>query len=65
MEKLLTSGEAGRVLNLSAESIRAYERGGKLKAFKTERGMRLFRESDIRAFAAQREVASQGARAAS
>ncbi len=56
MEKLLTSGEAARLLGLSAESVRAYERQGKLTARKTERGLRLFKESDIRDLAAARAL---------
>ena len=45
----ITVSEAGRMMNKSAESIRAYERAGKLPAIKTASGMRLFRESDSRA----------------
>jgi DNA-binding transcriptional MerR regulator len=58
-EKLLTSGEAGRAANLSAETIRLYEREGKLKAIKTAGGMRLFRESDIAELVQKRKTASK------
>jgi excisionase family DNA binding protein len=46
----LTVTEAARILNRSGESVRNYERKGMLPAVKTARGIRLFRESDVRAF---------------
>ena len=49
----ITVSEAGRIINKSAETVRAYERAGRLPAIKTARGMRLFRESDVRALARQ------------
>ena len=55
-ERLLGATEAGRILQKSAESVRAYERKGKLHAIKTARGMRLFRESDVRALAAKQSA---------
>ena len=42
-EYKITMNEARRILHYSAESIRAYERKGKLTAVKIVRGMRLFR----------------------
>jgi DNA-binding transcriptional MerR regulator len=55
VDKLISATEAGRILDKSAESVRAYERQGKLPALKTTRGMRLFRECDVRAFAAKQQ----------
>jgi excisionase family DNA binding protein len=51
MEKLLTTGEAAKVANRSSEMIRAYERSGRLKAMRTQRGLRLFRASDVQKLA--------------
>ena len=46
--KLLTVTEAAQAANLSAETIRSYERRGKLRAIKVgSKGMRLFNELDI------------------
>jgi len=52
-DKLIAATEAGRILNKSAESARVYERKGILRALKTARGMRLFREADVRELAAK------------
>jgi excisionase family DNA binding protein len=51
--KFLTTGEAAKVANRSAEAIRQYERAGKLKAWRTQRGLRLFRASDVQKLAAE------------
>lgn len=51
-----TVSEAARILNCSAESIRAYERKGKLIVLKTTGGMQLFRENDLRAFGKKYEA---------
>jgi len=47
MEKLLTTLDVAKRLNKSPETIRVYERVGKLPAVKTQSGMRLFREADV------------------
>lgn len=47
MENFLMVSEAARVLRKSEQTVRAYERGGKLAALKTSSGRRLFRESDV------------------
>jgi len=52
-EQLLMVAAAARILNRSAESVRAYERNGKLPAIKASNGHRLFRESDVRKLAAE------------
>ena len=46
----LTTSEAARLLDRSADSVRSYERRGLLRAIKTSRGLRLFELVDILAF---------------
>jgi len=52
-EKFLLVSEAARILNRSAESVREYERSGKLPAHRSPSGVRLFRESDVQRLAKQ------------
>jgi len=52
----LTVGEAARALGLSPDSIRLYEREGKLAAVKTSGGMRLFDPRDVEALRQSREA---------
>lgn len=47
----ITVCEAARILNRSAESVRAYEKRGILPVVRTSRGMRLFRVDDVRQLA--------------
>lgn len=49
--KLLITSEAARLLNRSTQSVILYEKSGRLRSLKTERGWRLFRESDVRKLA--------------
>jgi len=49
--KLMMVTDAARVLGKSSESVRNYERTGKLAAIKTLNGRRLFREEDVQNFA--------------
>jgi DNA-binding transcriptional MerR regulator len=46
-EKFLMTSDAGRLLGRSAESVRLYEKAGKLTAIRTPKGSRLFREADV------------------
>jgi DNA-binding transcriptional MerR regulator len=55
-EEYLTAGAAAKILNLSSESVRLYERRGLLPAIKASGGLRLFREADIRKFAEERRA---------
>jgi len=68
MEVVLTTGESGQELKVSPDSIRRYEKDGVLPvAFKTRRGLRLFRASDVeklRRKRAARENEAQLAQAA-
>jgi excisionase family DNA binding protein len=52
MGPLLTS-EVARILNVSAETVRLWERSGRLPALKTEKGVRLFDRRDVVALAEQ------------
>ena len=46
--------DAARTLGLSEPGVRYLERTGKLRAFRTTRGQRLFLMSDVEALARQR-----------
>lgn len=52
-DELLMATGAARILNRSAETVRFYERMGKLTAIRTVDGTRLFRQSDVEALAAK------------
>jgi excisionase family DNA binding protein len=51
----LLTNEAARILNVTPETIRHWERNGRLPAVKTERGVRLFDRRDVLALKARRE----------
>jgi excisionase family DNA binding protein len=50
---LLTTSDAARRLNRSVDSVRGYEREGKLAAQKTRSGQRLFKLADVDRLAKQ------------
>jgi excisionase family DNA binding protein len=52
---LLTS-EVARILDVSAETIRLWERSGRLPARKTEKGVRLFDRRDVERLARERQA---------
>ena len=52
-DTLLTATDASRILNRSAVAVRGYEKDGKLPAVRTASGVRLFKKSDVEAFAAR------------
>jgi excisionase family DNA binding protein len=56
MEQLLTTADAARQLNRSADRVRGYEREGKLPALRTRSGQRLFRASDVDRLARQLQL---------
>ncbi len=62
MENFLTTQDVAMRLKKSPETIRFYERVGKLPATKTPSGMRLFREADVARFEQARNT--QGPEAA-
>jgi excisionase family DNA binding protein len=47
MTELLTVGEAAKILDRSADSVRAYAECGKLPVLRTQSGLRLFRFRDV------------------
>ena len=53
--KFLTTSEAAKILNLSPDSIRRFEREGILPAIKVGDGNRLFAEADVDRLRLQRE----------
>jgi excisionase family DNA binding protein len=63
MERFLTPAEAGRLLGLTAASVRRLEKVGALPAAATtEGGIRLFRRAEVLTFARQRTRERKGAR---
>lgn len=52
---LLTSSDVARLAGVAAETVRAWERAGKLRARRTVSGTRLFQRADVVAFIRQRE----------
>jgi len=52
--ELLLAGDAAKRLGLSSDMVRVLERRGKLRAFRTPAGVRLFRARDIEALAERR-----------
>lgn len=53
----LGTGDAARLLDLSADRVRSLEREGRLPAVRTPAGVRLFRRVDVEALAARRAEA--------
>ena len=53
-DDLMTTGEAGRLLGLSADMVRWLENEGRLPAQRTTNGVRLFRRADVEKLAAER-----------
>lgn len=61
MDRYLTTAEAGRILGLTAASVRRLERLGTLPAMATtEGGIRLFRRADVTALARERAREKKG-----
>jgi excisionase family DNA binding protein len=52
----LTVGDVARCLNVSEDTVRSFERSGRLPATKTSAGWRLFDPADVAKFAKIREV---------
>jgi len=52
----LLTGQVARILDISPESVRLWERSGRLPALKTEKGVRLFDRRDVEAFKREREA---------
>ncbi|MEY4514007.1 MAG: MerR family regulatory protein [Pseudomonadota bacterium] len=54
--ELLTVGDAALILALSVDMVRVLHRQGHLPAFRTPRGYRLFRRSDVEKLARKRKA---------
>lgn len=52
-DRLLMTSEAARLLRRSSQAVIIYNKNGRLPAMKTERGWRLFKESDVLKLAAE------------
>jgi excisionase family DNA binding protein len=50
-EQFLTTKHVAQILNRSSQAVQGYYREGKLPALKTFGGMRLFKLTDVQAFA--------------
>ena len=57
---LLTS-EVARILGVSPETVRLWEGLGRLKATKTEKGVRLFERHEVERFARERRAQEHSA----
>ena len=53
MDELLTTANAGKILDRPVDRVRDYERTGRLPAQRTKSGQRLFRSSDVDRLAKQ------------
>lgn len=60
LDPVLTT-EAARILEVAPETVRHWERIGRLPALKTERGVRLFNREDVLRLKAERELAASAA----
>jgi excisionase family DNA binding protein len=54
-----TTSEAARVLGVSSDMVRIYERTGRLPAIRTAGGYRLFAQRDVERVAQQRAARKQ------
>lgn len=61
MEHFLTTLDVAQRLGKSPETVRYYERTGKLPAIKTLSGQRIFRLADVEAFERDRDTGPEAA----
>lgn len=59
MEKLLTTSDAAKILGVSADTVRRWERIGKLPAERTSGGIRLFKREEVEKLEAYRRAKFQ------
>jgi DNA-binding transcriptional MerR regulator len=57
---IVLTGEAARILKVSPETVRLWERHGRLSALKTYAGVRVFARSEIERVAAERQALEHG-----
>lgn len=55
MKKILTTGQAGKRLNLSTERVRQLADAGKIPCLRAENNQRLFYENEVLRFLRDRE----------
>jgi excisionase family DNA binding protein len=56
VDDLLTVIDVARILKVSGDSVRIYERQGRLPALKTLGGIRIFKRSDVERFSTNRAL---------
>ena len=61
MEDFLTTLDVARRLGKSPETVRWYERTGKLPAMRISSGMRIYRLADVEAFERERDAGPEAA----
>lgn len=54
---LILASEAARILDVAAETVRYFERTGRLSAQRTSNGVRLFNRDEVARMAAERTAA--------
>jgi excisionase family DNA binding protein len=54
-EALLTTSQVARMIEMSQESVRVYNRSGLLPATRTAGGIRLFKREDVERFRTERQ----------
>jgi excisionase family DNA binding protein len=57
---MMTSGEAARVLGVSAERVRQLENAGQIEAMRTASGLRLFSAVAVEALRRRRQQCDDG-----
>ena len=57
-QALVLTSQAARILAVASETVRTWERVGKLHAVRTAGGVRLFDRADVERLARERESAS-------
>jgi excisionase family DNA binding protein len=60
----MTTGEVAKLARVDSETVRVWERSGKLPAIRTETGQRLFDPADVRNFLERRARTRDAAQSA-
>ena len=60
MSDYLTTSDTARILNRAGATVLYYERTGRLKAIRTQGGIRLFERSDVERLARQLQSKTTG-----
>jgi DNA-binding transcriptional MerR regulator len=62
MSDFLTTSDTARILNRAGATVLYYERTGRLKAIRTQNGIRLFERADVERLAQQLQNKATGKR---